>query len=73
MAKHKRYCGGCQFFYQASEGDTIFPDIDPDTEGFCRVLPPRNRGGKVVVDSMYPIVRKDLPACGEYNRGRQDW
>lgn len=73
MPATPKKCETCQYFYLPPEGDTIFPEHDEDIEGFCRVVPPRNRGGRVVVATMYPMVLKALPACGEYNKGKQNW
>ena len=73
MPATPKTCSDCQFLYLPAVDDTIFPENDNATQGFCRVVPPRNRGGRVVVATMYPQVLKALPACGEYNKGDQDW
>lgn len=66
-------CDTCQFHYNPSEGDIIFPEINPEAEGFCRVNPPENRGGRVVTSGMYKVTLNALPACGQWHKGDQDW
>jgi len=66
-------CGDCQFHYTPLEGDPLFPVIDLTIEGFCRVDPPQNRGGRVVISGMYKVTPNALPACGRWNSGAQDW
>lgn len=66
-------CDTCQFHYSPPEGDIIFPEIDSGAEGFCRVDPPSNRGGRSVVSGMYKVTANALPACGKWHKGDQDW
>ena len=66
-------CDSCQFHYTPADDDTLFPAVDLQTEGFCRVNPPTNRGGRTVISGMYKVTAKALPACGHWHKASQDW
>ncbi len=51
----------------------MFPEVDSAAEGFCRVDPPENRGGRVVISGMYKVTPNAFPACGHWQKGAQDW
>jgi len=51
----------------------MFPEINFGAEGFCRVDPPENQGGLVVISGMYKVTSNALPACGKWNKGSPDW
>jgi hypothetical protein len=68
-----KLCGACQFHYTPPERDTLFPKVALEDEGFCRIDPPENRGGRTVISGMYRVTSKLLPACGRWHKGDQNW
>jgi len=68
-----RKCGACRYHYTPLEGDTLFPEIDTTIEGFCRIEPAENRGGRTVLAGMYRVIAKDFPACGRWTKGDPNW